>query len=243
MEIYLWICLILFFAAFTQGVAGFGSALTALPLLAIFLDIKTAIPLVGLFSLSVTTLLLVQLLKYLEWKKIYSLIVGAIAGIPIGVFFLKRLDKDTIQWTLGIFLIVYSIYSLSYKLSKNGMREGWAYFYGFLGGCLGGALSTPGPPVVVYTSLQCDGCFCPGRQWSDYRYRPKILCVFPARVDFGNVWWLVFLRKDKRGVVQKDHVNASRLLGGVYALQGDVKSNKGPGNDNRKAYLFLGFSS
>jgi uncharacterized membrane protein YfcA len=154
MEIYLWICLILFFAAFTQGVAGFGSALTALPLLAIFLDIKTAIPLVGLFSLSVTTLLVFQLLKYLEWKKIYSLIVGAIAGIPIGIFFLKRLDKDTIQWTLGIFLIVYSIYSLSYKLSKNGMKEGWAYFYGFLGGCLGGALSTPGPPVVVYTSLQ-----------------------------------------------------------------------------------------
>jgi uncharacterized membrane protein YfcA len=154
MEIYLWICLILFFAAFTQGVAGFGSALTALPLLTVFLDIKTAIPLVGLFSLSVTTLLVFQLLKYLEWRKIYSLILGAIAGIPIGVFFLKRLDKDTIQWTLGIFLIVYSIYSLSYKLSRNGIREAWAYFYGFLGGCLGGALSTPGPPVVVYTSLQ-----------------------------------------------------------------------------------------
>ena len=154
METYLWICVILFFAAFTQGVAGFGSAMAALPLLAIFLDIKTAIPLVGLFSLSVTTLLVFQLLKYLEWKKIYSLILGAIPGVPIGVFFLKRLDKDTIQWTLGIFLIVYSLYSLSYKLSKNGMREGWAYFFGFLGGCLGGALSTPGPPVVVYTSLQ-----------------------------------------------------------------------------------------
>ncbi len=154
METYLWICIILFFAAFTQGVAGFGSAMTALPLLAIFLDIKTAIPLVGLFSLSVTILLVFQLLKYLEWKKIYSLILGAIPGVPIGVFFLKRLDKDTIQWTLGIFLIVYSMYSLSYKVSKNGMREGWAYFFGFLGGCLGGALSTPGPPVVVYTSLQ-----------------------------------------------------------------------------------------
>jgi len=154
METYLWICIIVFFAAFTQGVAGFGSALTALPLLAIFLDIKTAIPLVGLFSLSVTTLLLVQLLKYLEWKRIYALTLGAIPGIPVGVFFLKRLDKDTIQWALGVFLIIYSIYSLSYKLSKNGIREAWAYFYGFLGGCLGGALSTPGPPVVIYTSLQ-----------------------------------------------------------------------------------------
>lgn len=131
--------------------------MTALPLLVIFLDIKKAIPLVGLFSLSVTTLLLVQLLKYLEWKKIYSLILGAIPGVPIGVFFLKRLDKDTIQWTLGIFLIVYSMYSLSYKVSRKGIGEAWAYFFGFLGGCLGGALSTPGPPVVVYTSLQSWG--------------------------------------------------------------------------------------
>lgn len=154
MHLYLWICLVIFFAAFTQGVAGFGSALTALPLLAILLDIKTVIPLVGLFSLSITFLLFVQLLKYLEWKRIYSLIAGAILGIPIGVFFLKRLDKDTIQWTLGIILILYAIYGLFFKSSKNGMREGWAYFYGFLAGCLGGALSAPGPPVVVYTSLQ-----------------------------------------------------------------------------------------
>jgi uncharacterized membrane protein YfcA len=154
MHLYLWICLVIFFAAFTQGVAGFGSALTALPLLAILLDIKTVIPLVGLFSLSITFLLFVQLLKYLEWKRIYSLIAGAILGIPIGVFFLKRLDKDTIQWTLGIILILYAIYGLFFKSSKNGIREGWAYFYGFLAGCLGGALSAPGPPVVVYTSLQ-----------------------------------------------------------------------------------------
>ena len=92
LQIYLWVWLIVFFAAFTQGVAGFGSALTALPLLAILLDVKTVIPLVGLFSLSITTLLLVQLLKYLEWKKIYCLILGAIPGAPIGVFFLKKLD-------------------------------------------------------------------------------------------------------------------------------------------------------
>ena len=154
LQISLWVCLIVFFAAFTQGVAGFGSALTALPLLAILLDVKTVIPLVGLFSLSITTLLLVQLLKYLEWKKIYCLILGAIPGAPIGVFFLKKLDKDTIQWILGIILIVYSMYGLFYKLPKHGIREAWAYFYGFLAGCLGGVLSTPGPPVVVYTSLQ-----------------------------------------------------------------------------------------
>lgn len=144
----------MFFAAFTQGVSGFGSILLALPLLAIFLDIKTVIPLVALVGLSITILLLVQLLKYLEWKVIYPLLAGAILGIPIGVFFLKRVDKDVIHCTLGIILVSYSIYSLFCKLSKRGIREGWAYLFGFFAGCLGGALSASGPAVIIYTSLQ-----------------------------------------------------------------------------------------
>lgn len=154
METYLWICLVVFFAAFTQGLSGFGSILLALPLLAIFLNIKTVIPLVALYGLSITFLLLVQLRKHLEWKKVYPLLVGAALGIPIGVFFLKKLDRDMIHWTLGIILVSYSMHNLFFKSSKSGIREGWAYLFGFFGGCLGGALSASGPAVIVYTSLQ-----------------------------------------------------------------------------------------
>jgi uncharacterized membrane protein YfcA len=154
MGMYLWICLIVFFAAFTQGLSGFGSILLALPLLAIFLDIKTLIPLAALYGLSITFLLLVQLREYLEWKKIYPLLVGAALGIPIGVLFLKKHNRDMIHWTLGIILLLYSMHSLFFKSSKSGIREGWAYLFGFFGGCLGGALSATGPPVIVYTSLQ-----------------------------------------------------------------------------------------
>lgn len=154
METYLWIWSIVFFAGFTQGVSGFGSVLLALPFLAIFLDIKTVIPLVALFGLSITLVLFIQLRKYLEWKKIYPLVVGAILGIPFGVFFLKRFDSDVIHWTLGIFLVFYSSYKLFYTLPERGIREGWAYLSGFFAGCLGGALGAAGPPVIVYTSLQ-----------------------------------------------------------------------------------------
>ncbi len=154
MQTYLWICVTVFFAAFTQGLSGFGSILLALPLLSIFLDIKTVIPLVALYGLSITFLLLVQLRKHLEWERIYPLLVGAALGVPVGVFFLKKLNRDMIHWTLGIILVVYSLYSLFFKSSKGGIREGWAYLFGFLGGCLGGALSATGPAVIVYTSLQ-----------------------------------------------------------------------------------------
>ena len=74
MEIYLWIYLILLFAAFNKGVAGFGSALTALPLLAIFLDIKTAIPfdqreIVTVQELTISNVLEIGTLRELFFEK------------------------------------------------------------------------------------------------------------------------------------------------------------------------------
>ena len=154
MKPYVLICMIVFFAGFTQGLSGFGAIILSLPLLAIFLDIKVVIPLVGIFGLAIPILLLVQLWKHLDWEKIYPIFLGSFPGIPIGVFFFKKLDVGMIQWILGIILMAYSICSLFWKSSNRGIREGWACVFGFFAGCLGGALSAAGPAVIVYTSLQ-----------------------------------------------------------------------------------------
>ena len=157
MQTYVLICLIVFLAGFTQGLSGFGSILLSLPLLAIFLDIKTVIPLVALIAFCITIILFIQLREHLDWKKIYPLFLGALPGIPLGVFFLKKLDRDLIQWILGIILISYSLYSLFFRSNTKQMRGGWGYLFGFFSGCLGGALSAAGPPVIVYMSLQTWG--------------------------------------------------------------------------------------
>jgi len=153
-QTYTWVCLIFLGAGFIQGVSGFGSVLLSLPLLAIFLDIKTVIPLTLLAGISVSYVLFYQLRHHLDWKKIQPIFIGAVLGIPVGVFFLKRLDTGTIQWILGVILILYALYGLLFRSSGKGIDERWAYVYGFLGGCLGAALSAGGPPVIIYTSLQ-----------------------------------------------------------------------------------------
>jgi uncharacterized membrane protein YfcA len=153
-ETYLWTCLTVFLAGFIQGLSGFGSVLLALPLLAVILDIKTVIPVAALYGLSIALVLLVQLREHLEWRKVWPLLLGAALGVPIGVFFLKKLDRDTIQYILGIILISYSLYSLFFRTLGSGIGERWGYVFGFLAGCLGGALGASGPPVIVYTSLQ-----------------------------------------------------------------------------------------
>jgi len=154
METYLFIGVIAFCAGFIQGLSGFGSVLLSLPLLALFLEVKTAIPVVALFGVALTTFLLVQLRKYWEWKKIYPLCLGSLPGVPLGVWFLQRTEAQFIQWAVGAVLIVFALFSLFLKPAFRATGKGWAYVSGFIAGCLGGAISAAGPPVIVYTSLQ-----------------------------------------------------------------------------------------
>ena len=154
MQIYIWVCLITFLASLTQGLSGFGSVLLSIPLLAIFLDIKTLIPLTALIGLSMSLILLFHLRPYLDLKKIYPLLIAAIPGIPLGVILLKKLDKTVILCVLGIVLIAYSLYSLLSGSTGKRIRGYWAYPFGFIAGCLGGAFGATGPAVIIYTSLQ-----------------------------------------------------------------------------------------
>ncbi|HET6460562.1 MAG TPA: sulfite exporter TauE/SafE family protein [Syntrophales bacterium] len=154
MEIYLYLGMVAFCAGFIQGLSGFGSVLLSLPLLALFLDVKTAIPVVALFAVALTVFLLVQLRAHWDWKKIYPLCLGSIPGAPLGVWFLNRTETQLIQWAVGALLVTYALYSLFLKPTARFTNPAWAYLFGFAAGCLGGAISASGPPVIIYTSLQ-----------------------------------------------------------------------------------------
>jgi len=154
METYAWICTVVFIIGLFRGLTGFAAALIGLPLLVFIIDIKTAVPLVTLFGASSTTILLFQLWKHLEWKEVRPLIMGFIPGILIGVYVLKTVDKSILQVLLGIILIFYSIYSLSFKSRKLKAPQGGGYAFGFLAGCLRGAIGAGGPAIIIYTSMQ-----------------------------------------------------------------------------------------
>jgi uncharacterized protein len=154
MQIYALVCAVIFFAGFTQGLSGFGSVLLAIPLLATFLDIKTVIPLTALMGMGMTTLLLVQLWHHLAWRGILPFLIGTLPGVPLGGFFLKKMDNGTVELILGSLLVIYAAYGLLLRTTPKGIRKGWGYLLGFLGGCLGGAFSASGPAVIVFVSLQ-----------------------------------------------------------------------------------------
>lgn len=147
------ICFILFAAGWVQGVSGFGSALVAIPLLSLIIDIKTAVPLCSLSSTVITTYMILQLRQSFDLKKIGPLCLGSLPGIVVGVTLLKTVPSHIIQTLMGVFLIGYGLYNLFVIIPPKRLHRRWGYLAGFLTGAVGAALSAGGPPTIIYTML------------------------------------------------------------------------------------------
>ncbi len=140
-------------AGFVQGLTGFGSALVAIPLLSLIIDIKAAVPLCILNGLVITIYLALHLRRHLDRRKILPLVLGSIPGVVVGATLLKRVDSDIIRFCIGLLLVSYSLYNLLARPRPFGLARGWGWVAGFLTGAIGAAFSAGGPPAIVYSTL------------------------------------------------------------------------------------------
>jgi hypothetical protein len=145
--------LIFLAAGFTQGVSGFGSALVAMPLLLLFLDARTAVPLCVLNGLVITFFLSLQLRRHIDWRKIVPPLIGCLPGIYAGALFLRDADSDLIKLLLGLVLVGYALYCLFCRPRPRRLHSFWPYAAGFFTGVIGSAFSAGGPPTIIYTTL------------------------------------------------------------------------------------------
>ncbi len=148
------VSVIFLLAGFTQGVSGFGSALVAMPLLTMFMDVQAAVPLCMLNGLLITLSLSLQLRSYIDWAKIRPLLVGCLPGIVFGLLVLQNIRNTVLQIFLGLLIICYALYSFFAKpRPAQKLASIWAYIAGFLTGGIGCSLGAGGPPTIIYVTL------------------------------------------------------------------------------------------
>ena len=153
MEYYIFTLIILFCGAFIQGLTGFGSALVSLPVLVMFMDIHTAVPLCVLNGLVITAFLSMHLKSHLDWQKIGPLLAGCLPGIVAGAIFLKKTSEPIFLLLLGLMLISYALYRLLLNPKTRKLGKGWGVIAGFFTGAISAAFSAGGPPTIIYTTL------------------------------------------------------------------------------------------
>lgn len=143
-----------FVAAFVQGVTGFGSAIVAMPLLSLLVDVRASAPLVALLSLAINTALLVPERRRLPWGRVGPLLAGSLAGVPCGVLFVAGADERLARGALGAALVVSSLCLLRFGRLPLGTGKWPAAAFGAFSGLLGGAFNASGPPAVLYAASQ-----------------------------------------------------------------------------------------
>jgi len=165
MEVYIFILLILAFAILVGSTLGFGDSLIFIPLAALFLDIHIAIVLMGFWTTIMSTFNTIKYRQYFDKILIKKYLAPGIIGVIIGSFLLIVAPIRLIEFSLGIFIVLFVIAKFS-KIKKendsnfqdidpltqtqlneipNFILYPGAFAYGFVGGLIG----TPGPINVA----------------------------------------------------------------------------------------------
>jgi uncharacterized protein len=165
------ILVVVFVASVVRSAFGFGEALIAVPLLALFLPIRVAAPLAVLISVAIAAVILVQ-----DWRKVHVsssgwLFVPTLAGIPLGIWLLHSAHQEFVKGALAVVIILFSGFFLLGKRPRHLEHDShaWLLGCGFAAGVLGGAYGINGPPLAVYGSM---------RRWSPQHFRATLQGYF-----------------------------------------------------------------
>ena len=145
------IALIAFLAAVCQSVTAFGFALVMVPLLAVVWEVKPAVVTSTLLSTAFMVPLLYEVRAKVQAPAILPLLAGSLAGIPLGLAVLKRIDGDVLQVFVALMVVAAAVtlsWSPRTKLSRP--HPAVALAAGGISGALRGATSMSGPPIVLY---------------------------------------------------------------------------------------------
>ena len=146
--------LIIFGAYLMRGIAGFGSGLIAIPLLALMLPLTIVVPMVGLLDYLASTSHGMKHRQSIQWRDIVPLLPFTFAGVLTALYLFKTLDGELLRSALGGFIVLYAFYSL---LSSGPGFVGsrlWAAPAGAFGGLIGTLFGTGGPFYVIYLRLR-----------------------------------------------------------------------------------------
>jgi uncharacterized membrane protein YfcA len=151
---YIFAAFILIAAYTFRGVTGFGSGLIAIPLLALFLPLTFVVPFISIMDISASTLHVMHTRKHAAWKAMLRALPFAVIGVSVAIFIIKSINTLILVKALGVFIILFAIYSLISPEFKKNDALIWPVFAGFFGSFIGTLFGTGGPFYVFYFHLQ-----------------------------------------------------------------------------------------
>ncbi len=141
--------LVVLAGGFMRGFTGFGFAMAAVPLLALVIAPARAVPFVVLLQLLAGVWDWREARRHADWKSLPWLMLGALAGTPLGTLSLRAMSADWARLAIaGAVLLAVALMLRGFKLAAMPKPPALGAI-GFVAGVLNGLAAMPGPPVIV----------------------------------------------------------------------------------------------
>jgi uncharacterized protein len=139
---------IILVASILQTSTGFGFSILATPFLLLLYAPNEAIQINLLLSLIISILLYTKIKKDVEFQTLKRLIIGSIAGLPLGILLFLLLDVEKLKLWVSIVLFILTLLLIAkLRVKQNKNRD---IFVGTLSGLFTTSMGMPGPPLLLY---------------------------------------------------------------------------------------------
>ena len=132
------------------GLTGFGAAIVAIPLLAQFLPLRFAVPMMLLFDLVAGLLLGLKNRRSVDRRELLRLVPYLLVGMVVGVYLLARAPERWLLAVLGLFAVLFASWNLLRQQTTTLVAPGWAVPAGLFGGAFTAMYGTGGPIYASY---------------------------------------------------------------------------------------------
>jgi uncharacterized membrane protein YfcA len=134
------------------GIAGFGTALIASPVLALYLPLAKIVPLMALLDLCAALVNVSRDGRHADWRELKRLAPFMVVGSLAGAAILLTTQPDILLLALGIFVVGYSLYTLSGLKPERDFSPAAAIPFGSVGGVFSALFGSGGFIYVIYLS-------------------------------------------------------------------------------------------
>ena len=112
------------------------------------------VPFISVLDISASLVHVTHTRQHIAWKVILRAIPFAVLGVTFALFIIKSINTLILVKALGVFIILFAIYSLIAPTLKKNDSLVWPVFAGFFGSLIGTLFGTGGPFYVFYFQLQ-----------------------------------------------------------------------------------------
>lgn len=144
------------FAATAKGITGLGFSTTCLPILALFVGLKEALPLVIIPSVCSNLVVMRQAGRFGETlRRFWPMLLALLPGLVLGLWTLSRIDTVQAGAVLGVMLVLWCAFSFAKPELRlpAGLERPMAPISGFVTGLINGVTGSQVMPAVPFLMM------------------------------------------------------------------------------------------